>query len=170
MVTSDVDCLSITDIYQIKPSDLKFYWTFFHRGQKIVLEGPKAFKRIQNGPKWSIAGTSAVSAPLGNRYKESFLFSTYFNIFQHIPSIGLNWKMQYTALVVGSAIIVGRSVTAFVLALLQRLEWSQGKIDARDWPARSRPMSVEPRVAPVACRCVWCAGRLAHCTCIILDI
>ena len=84
VVTSDVDCLSTADIYQIKPSDLKFYWTFFHRGQKIVLEGPKAFKRIQNGPKWSIAGTSAVSAPLGNRYKESFLFSTYFNIFQHI--------------------------------------------------------------------------------------
>ena len=38
------------------------------------------------------------------------------------------------------------------------------------WPARSRPMSVEPRVAPVACRCVWCAWRLAHCTCIILYI
>ena len=40
--------------------------------------------------------------------------------------------MQYTALVVGSAMIVGLSVTAFELALLQELELSRGKVDARD--------------------------------------
>ena len=41
--------------------------------------------------------------------------------------------MQYTALVVGSAMIVGHSVTAaFELALLQGLERSRGKVDARD--------------------------------------
>ena len=90
---------------------------------------------IQMDPKWSQMITSKYISHLcatGGISIDSFLFSTYFNIFQHIPSIGLNWKMQYTALVVGSAIIVGRSVTAFELALLQRLERSRGKVDARD--------------------------------------